>query len=62
MVAWFVGLWCLTPLSTINFSYIVVVSFIGGENRSTRRKPEDPEKTRGPGENRSTRRKPEYPE
>jgi hypothetical protein len=28
-----VGLWCLTPLSTINFSYIVVVSFIGGGNR-----------------------------
>jgi hypothetical protein len=26
------GLWCLTPLSTI-FSYIVAVSFIGGENR-----------------------------
>jgi len=31
-------LWCLTPLSTI-FSYIVAVSFIGGGNRSTRRKP-----------------------
>ena len=31
------GLWCLTPLSTI-FSYIVAVSFIGGENRSTRGK------------------------
>jgi hypothetical protein len=31
------GLWCLMPLSTI-FSYIVVVSFTGGGNRSTRRK------------------------
>jgi hypothetical protein len=28
----FVGLWCLTPL-------IMVVSFIGGGNGSTRRKP-----------------------
>ena len=27
------GLWCLTPLSTI-FSYIVAVSFIGGGNRN----------------------------
>jgi hypothetical protein len=26
------GLWCLTPLSTKYFSYIVAVSFIGGEN------------------------------
>jgi hypothetical protein len=24
--------WCLTPLSTISFSYIVAVSFIGGGN------------------------------
>ena len=31
-------LWCLTPLPT-DFSYIVVVSFIGGGNRSTQRKP-----------------------
>jgi hypothetical protein len=30
--------WCLTPLS-IYFSYIVRVSFIGGGNRRTRRKP-----------------------
>ena len=36
-LAWF-GLWCLTPLSTY-FSYIVVVSFIGGGNRSTWRQP-----------------------
>ena len=33
------GLWCLTPLSTLFFSYIVAVSFTGGGNRSTRRKP-----------------------
>jgi len=26
------GLWCLTPFSTI-FQYIVAVSFIGGETR-----------------------------
>jgi len=32
------GLWCLTPLSKY-FSYMVAVSFIGGGNRSTRRKP-----------------------
>jgi hypothetical protein len=32
------GLWCLTPLSKI-FIYIVVVSFIGGGNRNTQRKP-----------------------
>jgi len=32
------GFMCLTPLSTI-FQYIVAVSFIGGRNRSTRRKP-----------------------
>ena len=31
------GLWCLTPLSTI-FSYIVAVSVIGGGNRNTRGK------------------------
>ena len=30
-----IGLWCLTPLSIF---YIVVVKFIGGGNRSTRRK------------------------
>jgi hypothetical protein len=31
------GLWCLTPLENQQyFSYIVVVSFIGGGNRSTR--------------------------
>jgi len=30
------GLWCLTPHSTI-FQYIVAVSFIGGEDRRTRR-------------------------
>jgi len=34
----FWGLWFLTPLSTI-FHYIVAVTFIGGGNRSTRRKP-----------------------
>jgi len=35
-----VEVWCLTPLSkNIHFSYIVVVSFIGRGNRSTRRKP-----------------------
>jgi hypothetical protein len=34
----FYGLWCLTQLQQY-FSYIVVVSFIGGGNRSTRRKP-----------------------
>ena len=37
MIIWF-GLWCLTSLSTIYFSYIVVVSFIDGGNQSTRRK------------------------
>jgi hypothetical protein len=31
------GLWCLTPLSTI-FSYIIAFSFIGGRNRSNLRK------------------------
>jgi len=30
--------WCLTQLSTM-FSYIVEVSFIGGGNRGTKRKP-----------------------
>jgi hypothetical protein len=33
-----VELWCLTPLQKY-FSYFVAVSFIGGGNRSTRRKP-----------------------
>ena len=34
------GLWCLMPLSTIfHLYYIVAVSFIGGGNRSTQRKP-----------------------
>ena len=33
------GLGCLMPLSTI-FLYIVAVSFIGGRNRSTWRKPQ----------------------
>jgi hypothetical protein len=36
------GLWYLMPLSTIfqqYFSYIMAVSFIGGGNLSTRRKP-----------------------
>ena len=32
-----VRLWCLTSLSTL-FNYIMAVSFIGGGNRSTRRK------------------------
>ena len=32
-------LWCLTPISTIYFSYIMAVSFIGGGNRNTKRKP-----------------------
>jgi len=32
------GLWCLMPLLTI-FGYVVVVSFIGGGNRSILRKP-----------------------
>jgi uncharacterized membrane protein len=31
------GLWCLMPISII-FHFIMVVSFIGGGNRSTRRK------------------------
>jgi hypothetical protein len=33
-------LWCLTPLSTIfQVRYVVAISFIGWENRSTTRKP-----------------------
>jgi hypothetical protein len=32
------GSWCLMPLSTI-FQFIMVVSFIGGGNRSTPKKP-----------------------
>ena len=32
-------LWCLTPLSTIFQLHHVAVSFIGGGNRSIRRKP-----------------------
>ena len=36
-LVWF-GLWCLTYFQQY-FSYIVVVSFIGGGNRSTWRKP-----------------------
>jgi len=40
IVNWHVCLLCLTPLSTIfQLTYIVAVSFIGGENRSTLRKP-----------------------
>jgi hypothetical protein len=33
------GLWSLTPLSTM-ISYVVAVSFIGGGNRRTWRKPQ----------------------
>ena len=33
------GLWCLTSFQQY-FTYIVAVSFIGGENQSTRRKPQ----------------------
>ena len=33
------GLWCLTPLSTFFFSYIVAVSLIDGANWSPGRKP-----------------------
>jgi hypothetical protein len=34
------GLWCLTPLSTIfQLRYVVAISFIGWGNRSTTRKP-----------------------
>ena len=33
------GLWCLTPLSTMfQLSYIVEFSFIGGGHRNTKRK------------------------
>ena len=35
---WVSGFWCLMPLSTI-FQNIVAVSFIGGGNQSTQRKP-----------------------
>jgi len=38
-IGWLIGLWCLTPLLTKYFSYIVVVSFICGGNRNARRKP-----------------------
>jgi hypothetical protein len=34
-----IGLWCLTSLSTI-FQFFVAVSFIGGGNRCTQRKPQ----------------------
>ena len=33
------GLWCLMPLASIYFSYIVEISFISGGNWNTRRKP-----------------------
>ena len=34
-----VKLWCLAPLSTLYFSYIVTVRCLGGGNCCTRRKP-----------------------
>jgi len=37
--SWGLGLWSLMPLSTI-FQLIVAVSFTGGGNRSTLRKPQ----------------------
>ena len=39
MVLTLVCLWCLTPLLAIFQLYIVAVSFVGGGNQSTRRKP-----------------------
>ena len=40
------GLWYLVPLSTIFQSYFVAVSFIGGGNQSTWRKPHTPRPSR----------------
>jgi hypothetical protein len=37
-IVW-LALWCLMPLSTLSYLYIVVVSFTGEGNRSTQRKP-----------------------
>ena len=38
LIFWWFGLWCLSDFQQY-FSYIVAVSFIGGGNQSTRRKP-----------------------